>query len=431
VLRFTGHPLVDVGIAALTAFADQAEPQALTPDDLMRAARWLESQYATGAPLGGLARGMLVLNSGYFNANRPAYVQRVLYGWTAETPRLETPCSFCGAPATYRANREDIPLLNGRAIINFSPAGQAGLPVCGTCSLALHMLPLGCFKSGKGLVAVHSEDPMLTLDFARENLRHLQQILTLPVEQLPGLPFPRTRLVEQLVRWLVRVERRGLKPASLTAYFFSNNGADPFIDIYRVDACALRFLEDVLHPADLDVRRAWERAVERAWVHTKKLDSDDDLRPNRLYEALLRLPQGAVSFLRRYLLPVHCWGLVERYLRKVMNMQETDIALLRQVGSRLAEYARAHNRFFYDFSRIDDYSRWRRAVLRAADDAARQTGQPLLSFDEFVALFTYREGEYWDWRLARDLITLLMIEARAVPDAEALFDDESLTQEDA
>ena len=426
--RFTGHPLVDVGIAALTAFAGHLHPEDLTHDDLARAAGWLEAQYVSDTPMGSVARGILVLNSGYFNTGRPAYIRRVLLGWLPDTPHLDIPCSFCGQPAIYRATREDIPLLNGRAIINFSPAGRAGVPVCGLCSLAFHMLPAGCFKSGKGLVAVHSDTPALTLDFARQNFLRLQQILTLNVEKLPGLPYAQTRLAELLAGWLARMERRRVRPTSLTAYFFSNSGADPFIDIYRVDACALRFLDDVLHPADLTIRSAWNSAVARAWVIHPKDSGDDAQRRNRLYEALLRLPDDTTGFLRRYLLPARCWGLVESYLRKVMNVQENDIVLLRAVGARLADYARHKNSFFYDFSRINDYAQFRRVVLRAADDAARKDGQPLLTFDEFIALFTYRAGEHWDWRLARDLITLLMIEARAVPADEALFDDDPSTE---
>ena len=434
VCHLTGHPLVDVGIAALTAFAGREQPEALTHDDLAHAAAWLDKNYVTGTPLGGVARGILLLNSGYFSEKgRPAYVRRVLYGWLPDTPHLDVPCSFCGQPAVYRANREDIPLLNGREVINFSPAGQAGLPVCGVCSLAFHMLPAGCFKSGAGLVAVHSDDPAVTLACARQNVVRLQRELTLNTEKLPGLPHTKTRLAELLVS---QMARRRAQPASLTAYFFSNNGADPFIKIYRVDACALSFLDEVLHPDLLEVKEKWDEAVERAWADPQKRkkaeapgEGNEALRPNRLYEALLALPDGAADFLRRFLLPTKCWALVEIYLRKVLNMQESDIALLRDVGARLAEYARHKNRFFYDFSRTNDYAQFRRVVLRAADDAARADGQPLIAFDEFIRLFTYREGEYWDWRLARDLIVLLMIEARVPHSDEALLEEPSAAGE--
>jgi CRISPR-associated protein Cst1 len=425
VYRFTGQPLVDVGIATLTAFAGHTRPEQLTGDDLARAADWLASLYASGTLMGNLARGMLVLNSGYFDARRDAYIQRVLLGWQEDAPRLDAVCTFCGAPAAYLANREDVPLFTGRAVINFGPSGRDGQPVCGCCSLALHMLPVGCFKSGRGLVALHSEDPALVLAFARENLRRLQQMLTLHVESLPELRFARTRITELLLQQWARLERRRTQPASLTAYYFSNAGQSPFVEIYRVDACALTFLDAVLHPVDLAVRDAWERAAARAWIAHAKDEGLDALRRNRLYEDFLTLPEGALTFLRRYLLPTGCWPLVELYLRKVLTMRDSDLNLLREVGDRMAAYARQKSQFFYDFSRTHDYVDWRRIVLRAADDSARVTGVPLISFDEFVTLFTFRDGEIWDWRLARDLITLRMIEARAVPETDApLFDDD-------
>jgi len=431
VLTYTGHPLVDVGVATLTAYARRDQPHTLTGDDLNSAAAWLAKLYTEPGPMRGLGRGMVFLNAGYTSSANPdlqqAHVRRVLYGWQADAPHLEgETCVFCGRAAAYRATREEVPMLNGRAVSNFGPAGQAGQPICGWCSLALQMLPLGCVKSGGSLIAAHSSDPRLTLALARAALQRVRRALTLATDdKLPGVPFERTRLVEMLVDWLAASDR--IQPApDLTGYVFTNNGPDPSIKLYRMESSVVSFLEVVMHHADGSLTAAWNRMVERGWKQREAADRREQA--NRLYEALLKLPDNAADVLRQHVLPAHHWGLAAEYLRRIMNMEPEKIALLKQLGERFAAYAVQKRAFFFGFSRTDDYSPWRRLVLRAADDSMRLYDQPLITFDEFVAAFTAPPGEINDWRLARDLITLLMIEKRVLV-GEQLFDD-SDTQTD-
>src|SRR5436305_998368 len=44
-LTFTGHPLVDVGLATITAFAGKVDPSAVTADDLSDVAEYIEENY--------------------------------------------------------------------------------------------------------------------------------------------------------------------------------------------------------------------------------------------------------------------------------------------------------------------------------------------------------------------------------------------------
>lgn len=104
-------------------------------------------------------------------------------------------------------------------------------------------------------------------------------------------------------------------------------------------------------------------------------------------------------------------------------MTPEEIETLRELGVRFGEYARERRAFFYDFSREDNYARWRRHLLRAADDCVRRYNYTLISYDEFVSIFTSPSGEINDWKLPRDLITLLMIESRAGTD-DPLFEEE-------
>lgn len=429
--NWTGHPLVDVGIAAVTAYCGCSDPEELTENELTAAANYLERLYTQNRAMRGHADGIVFHNSPYVRGSDPqaraAYVKRTLYSWQEGVPGLAESCAFCGRPSAYRASRRDVPMLNGQGIINFSPAGRAGLPVCGACSLALHMLPLGCVKSGLNLLAAHSSDPGVTLSLASEALREMLALLALPdLEKLPGVRYERTRLIERMVRWAMKAADAE-RPAALTWYVFSNSGTAPSVRIFPISSAVVGFVRAVKVNPDGTVIDAWERAVARAWVVQPK-QSDHDQLPNRLYEALLDLPVGAPALLRRHLLPVKHWGLVELYLRRIMNLTQERIDLLRALGDRFADYAAQKRAFFFQFARTEHYSQWRRALLRAADDASRD-GQTLISFDEFVDVFTAPGGEFNDWRLMRDLIVLRMLEQRAIADDEALFDetDELLT----
>lgn len=435
-LTYTGHALIDVGVAALTALAEHADPSHLTSGDLESAATFLERLYVAQGPMRNFARGSVFHNAGYTSSPDPVrqrgYVDRVLRSWRPGTPVLpDCACTFCGQPAAYRATRQEIPLLNGLDIYNFAPAAQAGIPVCGGCSLAVQALPLGCVKSSGGLIAAHSDDPAITYRLAKAALERTLKLLSLEADALPGLPFPPTRFVEMVIGWLATVERGRDAPASLTGYFFTNAGAAPAITVYLLASDAISFLEQAQHHADGTLTAAWNRAVARAWVAPKKGDADPSMQRNRLYEALLDLPAKARFILRKYLLPTQHWGLTALFMEKVMAMDPERITLLRKLGERFAGYVRDKKAFFYQFSRTDEYSRWRRLVLRAADDHMRATGTSLVSFDEFVTAFTAPQGEVNDWRLARDLVTLALIDARATGDPlseddEPLFDEEDV-----
>jgi CRISPR-associated protein Cst1 len=430
VLQFTGHALVDVGIATLTALARRAEPDQVSPADLESAADYLARLYVMPGPMRNFACGSVFHNAGYTSSpdadRQRAYCARVLESWRADAPTLPgEACLFCGRPAAYRATRQEVPLLNGLNVFNFGPAGQAGIPICGLCSLAVQALPLGCVKSGRGLIAAHSDDPELTLQLAKAALDRTLEALSLPdAESLPGYPYERTRLVELLIGWLARAERAGRDrdfPASLTGYFFTN-GQSPSVRIYPLTANVIGFLERVHHHPDQSLTAVWNRAVARTWIATKRAETDPSLQKNQLYEAIVSLPEQAGQFLRSFLLPTRHWGLVALFAEKVMDMDPERIELLRTLGARFADYARDRRAFFYQFSREENYAKWRRLLLRAADDHARFTGQTLISMDEFVEAFTAPVGEINDWRLARDLVTLALIDARVAGD-EPLFDD--------
>ena len=148
-LEYTGHPLVDVGIATITAFADKRMPEELTEADLDDVADYITREYVQD-PLKSFLT-VAFPNSGFtqpaYNKTpekREMYAVRVLRNYGDDTPLLDNEvCVFTGRPAVDvafgekeslpqgRAFRQHIPLLTGENVINFHTYGDAGLPVFG------------------------------------------------------------------------------------------------------------------------------------------------------------------------------------------------------------------------------------------------------------------------------------------------------------
>ncbi len=462
-LRYTGHPFVDVGVAAIAAFAGKPDPATLTEADLDKVADYMASQYVVD-PLKSFLT-VAFPNSGYTNPafsktpeRRAEYAERVLRGYKANTPRLAERCVFTGEPAVGiafseklppgRAFRQHIPLLTGEDVINFYPWGDAGLPVSGKALLALQAFPLGCAKCGGRLLAVHSDNPDLTYDFAAEFLEYNRRAIMLAQQgdskKLREAELSaRTLLIETLlkVEQSRKDEARQRRPASVTAYHLSNLGATPSLDIYYLPLELTDFLREIIGP---DYKTEWDAIAHRAWWLSQPRrkgkggegDQEEATRPQRnvLYEDLFQLPGNARQFVRRYFLriPVRArseddprrtyslrneaglvsWKLTELFLRRVMNMDKERIQQIRELGDRLAAYVSQENdRQFFDAFFQHRYDYFRTALIRANLNQVRRGNPPLITMDPYIAIFEEgNEIAASDWRLARDLVLIRMVE---------------------
>ncbi|MCX6602434.1 MAG: hypothetical protein NTV52_02440, partial [Acidobacteria bacterium] len=206
-LHWTGHPLVDVGIAALCAMAEQDDPAQLTLDDLASCATRMEQLYFEG-PLSTFLTCVFP-NSEYVQpqpkpkpnedpqktinarqakvAKRKAYATDILFAFRAtSSPPEYPPCAFSGEPATHCINRIHMPLLTGEAVLNFFPNGQGGLYIAGPYLTALQALPLGGRRCEGRLLIAHADHPALTLAFAKRYWQDNQRLLNLATaNQLP------------------------------------------------------------------------------------------------------------------------------------------------------------------------------------------------------------------------------------------------------
>jgi CRISPR-associated protein Cst1 len=463
-LEYTGHLLVDIGVATIAAFADKRDPTQITEADLDRMADYITREYVR-QPLKSFLT-VAFPNSGFTQPafektpeRRLDYAQRVLRSYRAGIPMLDELCVFSGKPAVAvafgdkeglppgRAFRQHIPLLTGEDIINFHPYGEAGLPVSGKAILAIQAFPLGCAKCGGRLLAVHSDNDELTHHFAatflRENRKAIQLAQAAGETKMPEAQFShRTLLIDTLLE-AERMQAEMVEDEqlfSLTAYHLSNSGQGPKLDIYHLPLETIGFLREM---KTADCRDQWNTIVHRAWevAPQKKGGKKDDKpfqpRRNWLYDDLFKLPDNAQAFLRTYFLRealryaraeqgdprggyslkdeagLVSWKVTAQFLRRILHMEKERIEQIRTMGDSLANYVSGQNdrRFFREFYTVQRYDHFRTALIKANLAHVKRGNPPIITLDPYIEVF--EEGDELarsDWRLARDLVLIRMVE---------------------
>lgn len=476
-LNYTGHPLVDVGIATIVAFAGKDQPEELVAGDLDRIAAFMAEQYVK-TPL----RGFLTVafpNSGYSQSAYFAkaddspeqkrdkqekiqtYINRILYAYRQETPEQEVVDAFLRLPVADipfdvkselvpgRAYRQHIPLQTGEGTINFHPYGDAGLPVSGLALFAIQAYPLGSAKCAGRTLSIHSDNPEIMVHFAHRFLEdNRRAIQTAQLENSSKMPEShlkyRTLIIKTLSDALdMRQENMGEEaPFSITAYHLTNSGQGAGLDIYHLPSQLIEFLAEA---QSASYRSAWQQIERVAWARfkTKKgqTEAPPDFKPDKnwLYEDLFNLAEepyrNGRRFIRTYFLrearryadatdprgnySIHqethlvSWKLTGLFLRRILYMEAEKIEQIRQLGDALAGYVKEQNdkRFFRAFYTENRYGFLRNSLIKANTTHVKRGNHPFLTLDNYISVF--EDGEELassDWRLARDLVLIRMVE---------------------
>lgn len=301
-VKFTGHPLADVGVATLCALRGKNTPDALTLNDLDKVADELRNYYFSGLMTSYLS--CVFMNAEYVQPGkgkgkqkkRAAYEERVLraHRWGGDKGTGTLRCAYSRDPATHLVHRSQIPMLTGEDVLNFFPAGQGALPVAGPYLLAIQALPMGGRRAEGKLLFAHSDDPGLTIQLAKKYIDDNRRLLNLArTNKLPAKDGPDPSLEREhaakaqkkegekavskypdakgptsLVAFdlldisLAKSNRSDTKESSVTIYVMSNSGQGPSLEIHTIPSQLVRFLRLVGRPP---TGAAWRGLVNRSW----------------------------------------------------------------------------------------------------------------------------------------------------------------------
>lgn len=310
-LKWTGHPLVDVGIATLCAVVGKDSPENLEDNDLDRAAREMSEYYFSGAMNSYLT--CVFMNSAYVQpAMKPKeqkeYEKRILYGhkWPGDAIAKGLLCSFSKEPASHVIHRGQMPLLTGADVLNFFPHGQGGLPVSGPYLVALQALPLGSRRTEGKLLAIYCDDHSILLALVKRYVADNRRLMGLAIsDKLPNAdgPFadlpreqaafdkqkkkpkypdakaPTSLIAADLTETFTHAYHGTSQPfVSVTAYWLSSSGQGPSLEIFHIPSQAIRFL---ILAASAKTAANWKRLIAQSWFQPeeKSVNQSEDEKP--------------------------------------------------------------------------------------------------------------------------------------------------------
>ena len=467
-LFWTGHALVDVGIAGLCAFAEKKAPEELTLEDLDRAGEYMVEVYYG-------EKFKTFLSCVFMNASfvqpkegaekREAFIAQYLKAHRAKPDPVvaDQRCVFSGEPATSYLVRTHLPLFSGEAVMNFRPNGETHVPAAGAFVVALMFLPLASRRAEGKLLAVHADDHDLTLRFAHLYLKDNRRLLAMP------LPTEKAALHPEFEReqpsWdsakkhykfadakgprslvladLADIAEKALPtdtrphPIAVTVYLLSNSGQGPSLEIFDVPSGLVSFIS---RASGMRTRSAWKAICRKFYpvkeaseAGTKRRSKVEPIegRPgwtrNPAFEELCAIYEGgftdrelAASWLRTHVLgrlerggrssfndtQARNWALTSLFLEEVLGMKPARIEAIREFADKVAGWIHGKNdRKLYRALMFGKLSDAQDALRKAQLESAK--GEILFGLDEYVNVWLHQDGDAF---LVRDLLCIRVVE---------------------
>ncbi len=387
--RWTGNPFVDAGLAAIAAVTEK-DLSALEPDDLAHAARELRRVLLSDQALGvGVkkafvkgALSQLFPNSELVNPSnwrgktpeeRVENVRRKFQEGLHQdlerarqslTQQGDSICLICGRKvpkeATVLVRKDRFPLLAG--IVNFYPAFTHGVSMCGLCAFAIRFLPMAVMRTGVSnrLWFLHVQElPIAAAISRRYGWEHFNRTIAAN-EALDFYSGWETAgdagtvlylLYELLSGMSDQLRQIYLNPTPTTAYLFSNDNRNPYIQPLPIPNDLLYFLAK-LHLESLDAFNRFWRELLKVKGNLEGQGRRDRIRFVQTVANRLLRGEGIVGTCLRHgddkkdQPPKLSGGWLGHrlYLKEVRKMPEGKLAILERLGTGIAQSEDARKR---------------------------------------------------------------------------------------
>lgn len=456
-LRWTGHPLIDMGVASIVIATENDTPEEVSVEQWQSLMMQLKKDYF----LGVYKKTSYAIHHNLFEEPsragstpksiqaRQDFIHDFFEQWVVSPKKSVGTCTFFSEqPAVLRSARDKVPMLLGKGQLNFYPHGESEVPISSLALGCILALPL-CTPPISGRLPILSiDDKELLLNVCYswyEELKAEFAMVRLKKGELNDRKAPRTRL------WKILQEvfdpnskhrtSQTLTPepvlASITMYHLSNIGTGPGIDIYTILPHVLVFAQKAksnLH------HKTWEALVNSFWRNstgkiTGKAPASEKIQvlKNALYESLDQLPDNTLSFIRYFFLQfvqnrvglrneiqvinIDIWSLITLFLKEVVNMSPTRIQKIQSLADALALEVMENNdksvfRGVLGTSGGDAYGAFRNLMVRTLRKRLERKDSLLFTTGDYLEIFEVGEElVVSDWKMARDLIRIRFLES--------------------
>lgn len=325
-LHWTGHALVDVGLAGLCAFCGRELPEDLTLADLDEASDFIANHYFSGA-LDPYLTVVFTNNSGYCGPNKVDDPEEYAEVFRAHRvppqkhldakkhllPAKGERCAFSGSPASAWVHRQHLPLFSGAQVMNFRPAGQTAVPISGPCLVALQFLPTAARRAEGKLLAIYTDEPQLMIAFARRYVERNEVLLNLALPTTratvhPGydreIPMwdakkkrykmadvkgPRSLVLADLTEVAMQAAPTDIRPhpVAITVYLLSNSGQEPSLEIFNIPSGVVSFVRKAVQAP---TAMGWKAITERFYPVREAKDDTGKARKRKTASSTSVIP---------------------------------------------------------------------------------------------------------------------------------------------
>ncbi|MEM5877363.1 MAG: hypothetical protein QXF12_00635 [Candidatus Aenigmatarchaeota archaeon] len=471
-LRYLGEYILDAGLSAILIMSKKEYPEELTYADWINCLEKIKDYYIQNVLKESINIAFTLNgynNPSCKNGSREMKIEEIfsiaIHGknkrLASKNPEPVPPdgelCAFYeNEVADIYVARDRYPLLPERDNLNLTPNGEGYLAVSkwvlGCVLASIFVAP----KIDNGLLYISTYDREMLLEihkilYEKYILRQISihksggDVNSFKVRHVPSRIY---EIVNEVVA--EKEENRLLYP--IACYYISNDGRSPFAYIYRFPSNLVIFIKRV---NTAKYKHEWQDFINSFYVYSSKT-KNNDLTEQKQYETVntaydymlkskhydtMKFVDGFIKgFFLKYILNKtknytnveeiksninyrSIWDLLKLFIKtlfrgKYNSDMEEQIKVIERFAPKLADAVEkdVHKKLYkkilgYGGVDIDNYKQFTNFLVKVSKDYAEETGEYLLSMDDFIVLFTKSTKKYkMGWWTVRNLVIIKMIE---------------------
>jgi len=343
-------------------------------------------------------------------------------------------CRICGKSGILlKAGREQFCLSGSEPFVNFYHSHEEGLLICKDCSIKLFFLPLIVIQIGNMLALLQTNNQRSQNYWVHKTVKeNLDKIGKNNSEGIIKSEYgsPKNALFK-IASDIITEVNDDLFTDYLQLYHFTNFGASPNCEIYRLPNPVFSFLNKVIRYCHSD----WSIFVQRhyhikksSWDYTgdqwisgkdnQTMSEGDYLNnPNDVFERLLN-DDSILGLLRKFYRDVYIHNkkhsqitMAIYYIKEVLGMRQEQIDLIKKVANvvfDLAQKEHTYKKYLVMLEGAGKAYQLRSVLLRIIKENYKSgAAEPVVRLQDYVD-YLFPDGQFWGE--VRDLMLIYLYE---------------------